>query len=87
MFLGAKGLVTDFRHLNPGRPGNKDDVFFTHMEALIEESLVAANDRRHGISHMSQWVSIKILIKKTPIHSKDLVGFPFIPKTPIHKVP
>ena len=38
MFLGAKGLVANFRHLNPGRPGDKYKVFFTQMEALIKES-------------------------------------------------
>ena len=60
--------------------------FFTHT--LIEESLIAADDRRHGASHLSQWVSIKDLIKKTsarptentPIPSKDLVKLQFIPK-------
>ena len=35
------------------------------MEALIEESLAAAEDRRHRDSHMSHWVSINDLIKKT----------------------
>ena len=80
--------MTDLRHPNPGRPGNKYDVFFIHMEALIEESLVAADDRHHGTSHMSQWVSIKDLIKKTsvrcpentPIPSKDFLRLQFIPK-------
>ena len=86
MFLGAEGLVADLWHLNPGRPGSKYDVFFTHMEALIEESLVAIDDRRHGASHMSQWVSIKDLIKKTSVRcpenttipSKDLARLHFI---------
>ena len=90
MFLGAEGLIADLRHLNPGRPGNRYDVFFNHMEEMIEESFVAADDRRHGASHMSQWLSIKDLIKKTssrspegtPIPSKDLVRLQFIPKNP-----
>ena len=47
-FLGAERLVADLQHLNSGRPGNKYHVFFTHMEELIEESLVAADERRHG---------------------------------------
>ena len=64
MLLGVEGLVADLRHLNPGRPGNKYDLFFTRMEVLIEESLVAADDFYHSTSHMSQWVSIKDLIKK-----------------------
>ena len=41
IFLGAEGLVANLRHLNPGRPGNKYDAFFTHMAVLIEESLVS----------------------------------------------
>ena len=64
MFLGAERLVVDLRHLNPGAPENKYDVFFTHMEALIEESLVTSDDRRQGASHLPQWVSIKDLKKK-----------------------
>ena len=59
------------------------------MEALIEESLAAAEDRRHRDSHMSHWVSINDLIKKTsgcsgniPIPSKDLVRLQYIPKNP-----
>ena len=59
MFLGAKGLVADLRHLNPRRTGNKYSMFFTHMETLIEESLDATDDRRHCASHVSvsvyQW--------------------------------
>ena len=54
MFLDAEGLVTDLQHLNPGRPENKYNVLFTDMKALIEESLVASDDRSHGASHMSQ---------------------------------
>ena len=82
--------MADLQHLNPGSPGNKYDVFFSHMEVLIEGSLVAADDRHHGASHLSQWVSIKDLIKETsaqcpentPIPSKDLVRLQFIPKYP-----
>ena len=93
MFLGAERLVVDLRHLNPGAPENKYDVFFTHMEALIEESLVTSDDRRQDASHLSQWVSIKDLIKKTSarcpedthISSTDLVRFQFIPKIPYRR--
>ena len=56
-------------------------MFFTHMEVLIEESLVVTDDRIHGASQTSQWVSINGLIKKTSarcpenshINFKDLV--------------
>ena len=54
MFLDAEGLVTDLRHLNPEKPENKYNVLFTDMKELIEELLVAADDRRHGASHMSR---------------------------------
>ena len=54
MFLDAEGLVTDLRHLNPGKPENKYNVLFTDMEELIEESHVADDDHHHGASHMSQ---------------------------------
>ena len=60
MFLGTEGLVAELLHLNPGRPGNKYHMFFDHMEALIEESLVTANDHCHGASHMSHPFSLKI---------------------------
>ena len=65
MLIGSERLVANLRHLNPGRPWDKYDVFFTHMKAFIEESFVAADDRRHGASQMSQRVSIENLIKKT----------------------
>ena len=79
--------MTDLQHLNPGRPGNKYDMFFTCMETLIEESLVV-NDRLHGALRIPQWGSIKDLIKKTsarcpeitPIPSKDLLRLQFILK-------
>ena len=67
MFLGAEGLVADFRHLNPQRPGDKYDKFVIHMEALIEESLVADDDHHHGATHLSRWVYIKDLIKKMSV--------------------
>ena len=76
--------------LSPRRSGNKYNKFFSHMKALIEESLVAADYCRHGVSYMSQWVSIRDLFKKTsvwcsentPIPSKNLVRLQFIPQNP-----
>ena len=89
MFLGAPGLVADLRHLNPGRSGGTFDVFFQHMATVIEE-VTAADDRRHGTAHMSEWLSMRDLINKvtskcpegTPIPSKDLVRLQFTPKNP-----
>ena len=48
--------------------------FFTHT--LIEESLIAADDRRHSASHLSQWVSIKDLIKKASARSTENTPIP-----------
>ena len=92
IFIEVEGLETDLQILNTRRPGNNYGIFFTHIEALIEESLVTADDRRHGTSHMSQQMSIKDLIKRTyarypentSIPSKDLVTFQFIPQNPLY---
>ena len=85
MFLGAEGLVVDLWHYNAGRLGNKYNMLFTHMEAVVKESLAVANDCCHGASHMSQWVSIKdLFIRKsarcsenTPISSDWEIRFKF----------
>ena len=37
MLFVAEGLVANLHHLNPRRPGNKYNVFFAHMNTLIEE--------------------------------------------------
>ena len=60
-------------------------MLFTHMEAVIEDSLAVADDCCHGTSHMSQWVSIKdLFIRKssqcsenTPISSDWEIRFNF----------
>ena len=56
-------LVIDMRHLNKGRLGDTFDVFFKELEAIVED-LTAADERRHGVAHMSQFLSISNLIKQ-----------------------
>ena len=86
---GERGLIADMRHLNPGRPSNKYDVFFEHMKTVVEE-LTAADERRHNVAHMSEFLSIRDLIDRvaskcppdTPIPSKSLVRLQFVPTNP-----
>ena len=92
MFLGASGLVADLRSLNPGRPGGTFDVFFKHMEELLEAN-TAADDRRYGSAQMSQWLSLQDLINQvttkcppdTLVPSKTLVRLRFIPTNPYNR--
>ena len=89
---GETGLIADMRHLNPGRPSNKYDVFFTHMKSVVEE-VTAADERRHNVAHMSEFLSIRDLIDRvaekrppdTAIPSKSLVRLQFAPTNPYAK--
>ena len=86
---GAEGLLADMRHLNPGRPTGQFDTFFQKMIGIIEEK-TAADDRRHGEAHLSEWLSIRDLVEQTtalcppetPIPSKELVRLQFTPTNP-----
>ena len=79
-------LIIDLRHLNNGRPGDTFDVFFKQL-ALLVEQLTAADDRRHGIAHMSEFISIRDLISRvcemcpegTAIPSESTVIHAFAP--------
>ena len=79
-------LIIDLRHLNEGRPGNTFAVFFRELELVVEE-VTAADDRRHGIAHMSEFLSIKDLISQVqkrvpaeiPIPSESTVIHAFAP--------
>ena len=57
-----EGLLSDLIHLNPGRPTGRYDVFFQHMTGVVEE-VTAANKRRHGEAHVSEWLSLKDLMR------------------------
>ncbi|KAK7092705.1 hypothetical protein V1264_008410 [Littorina saxatilis] len=92
LFLGEEGLLPDLRHLNPGRPSGHFDIFFQKLYAQVE-AVTAANDRRHGQAHMSEWISLRDMIDKaaadlpqgTPIPSKSLVRLQFMPTNPYTK--
>ena len=86
--LGETDLIADLRHLNPGRP-NKFDEYFQHLAAVVEES-TAADERRHGTAHLSEWLSLGDMMKRaeercpenTLIPSKSLVRLQFAPRNP-----
>ena len=79
-------LIIDLRHLNKGRPGDTFELFFQELTLMVEQ-LTAADDRRHGIAHMSEFISIRDLISKvsvklpegTPIPSESTVIHSFAP--------
>ena len=80
-------VVVDLRHLNKGRPGDSFKVFFDVMEKKVEE-ISAADERRHGVAHLSSFLSLPDLIDQvakdcppdTPIPSETTVLFAFAPK-------
>ena len=88
---GDEDLILDLRHLNKGRPGDTFQVFFSELEKIVDET-TAADERRHGISHMSEFLSICDLIQRvkgrvpneTPIPSEATVLYAFAPPN-IHK--
>ena len=81
IFLGETGLLADLCGLNAGRPTGTFDVFFEKFSEIIE-SVSAADERRHNVAHMSQWISLRDLISQagTPIPSKALVCLQFTPR-------
>uniref|UniRef100_A0A7M5XFY4 Uncharacterized protein n=1 Tax=Clytia hemisphaerica TaxID=252671 RepID=A0A7M5XFY4_9CNID len=56
-------LLLDLRHLSKGRPGDTFDIFFAELEKMVDE-VTAADDRRHGVVHMSEFLSIHHLIEQ-----------------------
>ena len=56
-------LVVDLQHLNKGRPGDNFKVFFDTMETKIDE-ISAADERRHGVAHLSNFISLRDLIEQ-----------------------
>lgn len=49
--------MTDFRHLNLGRPNDKNDKFFQKLGKIIED--VIADDRnQHGVAHLTKRISL-----------------------------
>lgn len=91
IFLGEKGLLTDLRKLNPGRPSGTFDIFFDNLSKVVEEA-TAADERRHGTAHLSHWISLEDMIREakdkcpnTPVPSKALVRLQFAPCNPFAK--
>lgn len=90
--LGENGLVTDLRHLNPGRPSGTFDNFFEKLLNHVED-VTAADERRHGSAHLSEWISLSDMIEKakrscsadTPIPSRSLVRLQFASRNPYAK--
>ena len=60
--MGHTGIVADLRTLNCGRPGVYDP-FFEKLEEVVEEA-TAADDRRHNVAHLSEWISLKEMCSK-----------------------
>lgn len=87
--LGNTELVADLRSLNAGRPSDKYDTFFEKLEEEVEK-VTAADDRRHGEAHLSNWISLQELIDSaaercpegTLVPSKTLVRIQFTPRNP-----
>lgn len=87
--LGEPGIIVDLRTLNSGRPGDNFEEFFSKMEEAVNE-VTAADDRRHGTAHLSQWLSLEDLIEQvkskcaegTRVPSKALVRLQFAPQNP-----
>ena len=79
-------LVYDLRQLNTGRI-RSFEIFFEKMGEVIEE-WVAADERRHGVVHLSQYLSLPNVCEQvkcppdTPTPSLDLVRLQFCPKNP-----
>lgn len=87
--LGNTELVADLRSLNAGRLSDKYDTFFEKLEEEVEK-MTAADDRRHGEAHLSNWISLQELIDSaaercpegTLVPSKTLVRIQFTPRNP-----
>ena len=87
ILAGETGLIPDLRVY--GRPGGKYDAFFIKLEEVVEE-VTAADDRRHGVAHLAEWISLQDLIDRakarcsydTLIPSKALVTLQFTPTNP-----
>ena len=63
--------------------------FFDKLAEIVEE-VIAADEGRQNVSHLSQWISLKDMVKRTeekcppgtPIPSANLVRLQFAPRNP-----
>ena len=80
-------LVIDLRQLNKGQPGDTFYVFFKELANMVNQITPAVN-RRHGVSHMSEFLRIRHLINQakekmpegSPIPSVSTVIHSFAPR-------
>ena len=75
-------LVTDLHHLNKDRHGDTFTIFFRELEAIVEQ-LTAADNRRHGIAHTSEFFSFRDLIEKATARIPEGLPIPSV-STVIH---
>ena len=68
-------LVVDLLHLNKGRTSETFKVFFDTMETKIDEISVA-DEHRHGVTHLSNFVSLRDLIEQITKDCPTATPFP-----------
>lgn len=86
-------LVVDLRHLNKGAPGDTFNVFLEQLEKEVLD-VTAADERRHNVEHISQYLSVRDMIETvkakvpegTAIPSESTVLLAFVPKNAHTKV-
>ena len=59
-------LSADLRHLSAGRP-DQFDTFLAAAQEIIRDSFTAEDDRRHGVAHMSHFLSQRDLHKQAAV--------------------
>ena len=81
-------VAVDLRHVNTGRPEVYND-FFALAEQVIQD-WIAEDDRRHGVAHLSKFMSIRDLHEEvkqrcqpgTLIPSMEWLRLQFLPTNP-----
>ena len=64
IFLGKQNLILDLRALNPGRPNYKFHTFFDQLSKEVEQ-ITVADERCHGMAHLSEFISLEEYVDKT----------------------
>lgn len=86
IFLGEKGLLSDLRHLNPGRPNTTFYQLFAKLAAEVEK-VTAADERRHGDAHLAQWISLEDMVQTVKEQLNDDVPVPSLATVRLQFVP
>lgn len=68
-------LVVDLRHLNKGTPGDTFNVYFNQLEKEVLE-VTAADERRHNVRHISQYLSIRDMIETVKAKVPEGTAYP-----------